>query len=107
MIQLDRSNPAFHRAVLVGPLDNRTADGFDEWLRKYTDHFKPTGKLYIDMAKLDVLSSRAISSLIFYFEQFKTGGGQLRLLNVPPMALVSLDKLGFTQIGLIHEGAPA
>lgn len=105
-IQLKRDNPEYHIATLAGPLDNRTADGFDEWLRKYTDAFGAKGKLYIDMDALEVLSSRAISSIIYYYEMFKSSGGQLQLVRVPPTGMVSLEKLGFGNLDLIGE-APA
>ena len=103
VIQLQRQ-PDYHVAKLAGPLDNRTADGFDEWLRKYTDHFGAKGKLYLDMDGLEVLSSRAISSIIYYYETFKTAGGQFQLIKVPPTAMVSLEKLGFGNLDLV--GAP-
>ncbi len=103
-IQLDRdSTPGVHRAVLAGPLDNRTADGFDEWLRKYTDHFGAGGTLHLDMEKLDCLSSRAISSIVYYYDKFSTGGGKLLLVKVPPTASVSLEKLGFGNLDLIQQ----
>ncbi len=104
VIQLNRDNhPDYHLAKLAGPLDNRTADGFDEWLRKYTDHFGAKGKLYIDMEGLEVLASRAISSIIYYYEMFKSAGGQLILIRVPPTGMVSLEKLGFGNLDLIGE----
>lgn len=101
MINLDRNQPDRHVAVLAGPLDNRTADGFDEWLRKYTDHFGTKGALYLDLKDLECLSSRAISSIVYYYDKFNSDGGIFRLQNVPPAASVSLDKLGFGNLDLI------
>jgi anti-anti-sigma factor len=101
MIQLNRSNPEYHTAELAGPLDNRTADGFDEWLRKYADHFGAKGTLLLDMTKLECLSSRAISSIVYFYELFKGQGGNLKLTKVPPTAMVSLEKLGFIDLDLI------
>ncbi|MGE0432493.1 MAG: STAS domain-containing protein [Planctomycetota bacterium] len=103
-IQLDRdSTPGIHRAVLAGPLDNRTADGFDEWLKKYSEHFGTEGTLHLDMDKLECLSSRAISSIVYYYDKFQQAGGKLHLVKVPPTAAVSLEKLGFGNLDLFDK----
>ena len=94
-IQLDReSTPGVHIARLAGPLDNRTADGFDEWLRKYSEHFGTGGTLHLHMECLECLSSRAISSIVFYFDKFQQSGGTLVLVNPPPTGWISIERAG-------------
>ena len=106
-IRLDReSTPGVHIAWLAGPLDNRTADGFDEWLSKYCEHFGCNGELVIDMAAVTILSSRAISSIIYYTDRFEHICGQLRLANVPLHAIDSLRKLGLDPDPLLDDPGP-
>ena len=101
IIKVDKSDAEVTVVRIIGPLDNRTAEGFDSWLDSFVKENGADGKVHFDLDELEIMTSRAVSTLAYYFDVFSKSGGELRLRNVPEVADIVLKKLGLDGLGWV------
>ena len=103
IIKVDKSLKDYILVKVIGPLDNRTAEGFDSWLDDFVKQNGANIKVHFDLSELDIMTSRAVSTLAYYFDVLAKQGGELKLTKVPEIAKIVLKKLGLDSLGWIIE----
>lgn len=85
----DRHLPHIRRIVVSSPED------VEKLLQRHSEHHGCETTLQIDLSAISEVSSRMLSSIVYYHDKFAASGGRLQLMNAPAGLQKMLDTLGF------------
>ena len=92
-------------AELVGSIDASTVHIFQQELEKARR--QGVSKLVLDISKIKYVNSTGLGSLVKYADAFRSAGGGLVLLKVPPKVKIVIEMLGldefFEMVGTSQE----
>jgi len=92
-------------AELVGSIDASTVHIFQQELEKARR--QGVNKLVLDVSKIKYVNSTGLGSLVKYADAFRSAGGGLVLLKVPPKVKIVIEMLGlhefFEMVGTSQE----
>ncbi len=80
---------------IIGSLDAHSTPQFDKQMKSFLAKSK---KLILDMKQVDYIATAGLGVLIASFNEAKTAGGNIILINMPDKIKKVFETMGFTKV---------